>query len=292
MKKLFHIIIVLFPMIAHSQSWTEAFDLNDRGWDLVADKDCSRKNENGKYVLKTFKEGSGQFSFMPGFFDVTKDFILEASFIQRDGSINNGIGLFWGYSGKMYNEFIFTTNGYYKLGEQGVDEWVKTDLIKPLNEENTLRLEKKGSSLSYFLNAKLLTTNQVASYGFRAGFINYTNMTLETDNFHFAQENKMKLAANMPTGLVKENLGSGVNSTTYDLLPNISVDGRMLYFVRKYHEQNVGGKEDASDIWVSEWANGQWSTAKNVGVPVNSSSVDNLTAVSAGNNTIFLIRGS
>src|SRR5260221_303051 len=292
MKKLFSFLLVLLPIIVYSQSWTETFDSNNRGWSLEADKDCSRKIESGKYVLKTFKEGSGQFVFMPVFFEATKDFILEATFIQRDGSINNGIGLFWGYAGKMYDEFIFTTNGYYKIGEQGVDEWIKTDFVKTLNEENTLRVEKKATSLSYFLNGKFLITNQITSYGFRAGFINYTNMTLEADNFHFAQENKLKIAANMPSGLVKENLGSGVNSTTYDLLPNISVDGRMLYFVRKYHEQNVGGKEDASDIWVSEWANGQWSTAKNVGVPVNSSSVDNLTAVSAGNNTIFLIRGS
>ncbi|HLZ16253.1 MAG TPA: OmpA family protein, partial [Cyclobacteriaceae bacterium] len=248
---------------------------------------------NGRYILKTFKEGSGEFTSAPAFFDITKDFTLEAAFVQRDGSINNGIGLYWGYvSGKIYNLFVFTTNGYYKVGESGAEGWVQTDLVKPLNEENFLKVQRRGTTLSYFLNGKLLATNQLASYGFTAGFINYTNMTLEVDNFHFDQDNAINLAVNAPTGLQKENLGTGVNSTAFDLLPNISADGKALYLVRKYHEQNTGGKEDASDIWVSEWDSGKWNLARNLREPVNSTGVDNLTAVSADNNTVFLIRGS
>src|SRR5882672_8910704 len=105
MKKLTLLAILMVPMLVEAQSWTETFDDNNRGWPLDAGSDYTRQIANGKYILKTLKEGSGEFTAMPVFFDLNKDFVLEASFVQRDGSINNGIGLYWGYvAGKQYNE--------------------------------------------------------------------------------------------------------------------------------------------------------------------------------------------
>src|SRR5579859_4845440 len=219
MKRLILLALSWSPVFSFAQSWTETFDNNDRGWPTESDDDHSRQIANGKYILKTFKEGSGEFTSAPAFFDNTKDFTLRATFVQRDGSVNNGIGLYWGYvSGKIYNLFVFTTNGYYKIGESGTEGWTQTDLVQPLNQENYLEVQKRGETVSYFLNGKLVTTNQLASHGFTAGFITYTNMTLEVDNFHFDQDNKINLAANSSPGSEKENLGSGVNSTAFDLL--------------------------------------------------------------------------
>lgn len=290
MKTFIALLALAMPMIATAQSFIETFDSNSRGWTQAGDKDCSRSITDGKYILKTFKEGSGEYTALPSFMDPLKDFTMQATFVQRDGSINNGIGFYWSRNGKKYNDFVFTTNGYYKFGEFGKSEWVKTELVKPLNEENTLRLERREGTLSYYLNETLLGSNQLSNFGFEGGFINYTNMTLEIDNFQFAQENKIRLADNLPSGLVKENLGSAVNSSAFEVSPNISTDGRSLYFVRKKHEENTGGKEDASDIWVSDLANAQWSPARKIGEPVNTTGVDNLTAVSADNNTVYMIR--
>lgn len=292
MKKLLFAALLLSPLLINAQSETETFDDNHRGWTLTCDQDCDRKIENGKYILKTFKEGSGEFNFFPGFFDPSKDFTMQASFVQRDGSINNGIGLFWGYSdSKNYNEFLFTTNGYYRVNAKGSGDWVTTQLVKPLQEENIVRVQKRGNSVFCYLNDNLISTNQLQSFGFRAGFINYTNMTLEVDDFLLDQDNTILLAENLPTGLIKENLGNTVNSEENDVSPNISADGRALYFVRKNHEQNLGGKDDASDIWVSRKVDGRWMTAKNIGAPVNTTGVDNLTAISTDQNTIYLAHG-
>jgi outer membrane protein OmpA-like peptidoglycan-associated protein len=292
MTKLLALLLLFAPFFTNGQSETETFDNNNRGWAMTCDQDCDRKIVNGKFILKTFKEGSGEFNFYPGFFDVYKDFTLQATFVQRDGNVNNGIGLFWGYSdSKTYNEFIFTTNGYYKMGAKGGDEWVKTELVKPLNEVNTLRVQKRGSTLFCYLNETMITSSQLPSLGFRAGFLNYTNMTLEIDDVLLDQDNRILLASNHPAGLIKENLGREVNSEENDVSPNISADGRALYFVRKNHPANVGGTDDASDIWVSKKKDGNWSTAQNIGTPVNTAGVDNLTAVSTDQNTIYLAHG-
>ena len=93
MKTIILIAIACLPAAVLAQSWTETFDDNNREWPMEGDKDHSREIASGKYILKTFKEGSGQFTSAPAFFDNKKDFTLEAVFVQRDGSINNGIGI-------------------------------------------------------------------------------------------------------------------------------------------------------------------------------------------------------
>jgi outer membrane protein OmpA-like peptidoglycan-associated protein len=89
----------------------------------------------------------------------------------------------------------------------------------------------------------------------------------------------------------KEDLGANVNTAFAEVDPNISADGRSIYFVRKNDTRNIGGAQDRGDIWVSDWVNGQWSQARNLGEPVNSARPDNLTAVTTDNNRIILNRG-
>jgi hypothetical protein len=67
------------------------------------------------------------------------------------------------------------------------------------------------------------------------------------------------------------NLGPTVNSPQSDVPCFISVDDLELYF----QSERSGGYGN-SDIWVTtrETADNNWSTALNLGLPVNSSSVD------------------
>ena len=67
-----------------------------------------------------------------------------------------------------------------------------------------------------------------------------------------------------------ESVGQGINSAADEQNPIISPDGQRLYFTRRYYPANVGGKQDAGDIWYSErQADGQWSEAKSMGAPLN-----------------------
>ena len=291
MRTLVTMVAALLPFFSFAQTWTETFDYNSRGWRLMSDRVCRKEIANGKFILTVFNEGYIVPTATPAFFDINKDFILEATFFQRDGSNENGIGLFWGLADfHTFNEFLIRSNGYYKIGSRGTGKWKRTSLVSPLNQENILRVEKKGEVMSYYLNGQLLTQNKLQSYGFASGFVSYSEMTLEVDNFYFDQDNITILAPGIPSDLMKENLGSGVNSTVDEIVPNISADGRTLYFGRKYHIQNVGGEKDGGDVWVSNWVDGQWQAAKNMGEPINSIHADDLTAVSADNNSIFLTR--
>jgi len=66
-----------------------------------------------------------------------------------------------------------------------------------------------------------------------------------------------------------ENLGPNVNSSSPDMLPMISPDGRTLYFARKLHPENTG-TELRDDIWRSTLdSSGHWSPAVNLGSPLN-----------------------
>lgn len=65
-----------------------------------------------------------------------------------------------------------------------------------------------------------------------------------------------------------ENMGETINSTSWDVQPALSADGRVLYFVST-RSGGLGGK----DIWVSKKnSKGQWQTPYNLGKKINTSS--------------------
>jgi len=59
-------------------------------------------------------------------------------------------------------------------------------------------------------------------------------------------------------------LGPEINSAAEESMPIISPDGQKLFFVRTFHDQNVGGKNSGQDIWLSLKDDfGKWQTATN-----------------------------
>ena len=59
-------------------------------------------------------------------------------------------------------------------------------------------------------------------------------------------------------------LGLGINSNAEESMPMITSDGQRLFFVRTFHEENVGGKYSGQDIWLSSIdENGIWQAATN-----------------------------
>src|SRR6478735_5439779 len=74
----------------------------------------------------------------------------------------------------------------------------------------------------------------------------------------------------LASGIVTEALDKNVNSEYSELNPLLSPDGKVLYFSRKNHPDNVGGVEDKEDIWYSELGeDGKWQLAKNMGFQFN-----------------------
>lgn len=69
----------------------------------------------------------------------------------------------------------------------------------------------------------------------------------------------------------KETLPAAVNSQYLEARPLISGDGGSLFFVRRYHPDNIDGVRDYQDIYVSTFDSAQnsWTEAQNIGRVLN-----------------------
>src|SRR5579864_9118744 len=63
-----------------------------------------------------------------------------------------------------------------------------------------------------------------------------------------------------------------VNSPYDEQNPVITPDGKALYFTLANHPQNVNGKKDLGDIWVSLWIGGIWTAPVHGGSAINDGS--------------------
>jgi OOP family OmpA-OmpF porin len=95
-------------------------------------------------------------------------------------------------------------------------------------------------------------------------------------------------------GLQIERLDEKVNSTSSELNPLLSPDGKTLYFSRKNHEGNIGGVNDKEDIWYSELgADGKWQLAENMGPKFNNAGPNFVnyvgTATPDGKSVLMLV---
>ncbi|MGC1241411.1 MAG: OmpA family protein [Chryseosolibacter sp.] len=276
------------PVILH-----ETFDDNKYGWFEGRTEDYRVLLQDGKYLIDA-PEG-GWMSYLAPYADPKKDFSLEASFIQLDGKDNNGIGFIWGFDGQDgMNNFTFTTTGFFRIycSDRSLnvsDEWRETTLVKPMGQENRLKVEQTKNVLSFWLNGKkVATTRAFPWHGKYVGFVTYTKMKLLVDDYIFRHNIRINLPRAMSNSGVRQNLGRNVNSRFDEVSPKISSDGKTLYFGRKHSPENVGGVKDKEDIWMSRTADGvSWSTSANLGEPVNTPTTNNLVSASTDNNTFL-----
>ena len=85
-----------------------------------------------------------------------------------------------------------------------------------------------------------------------------------------------------------QNLGPNINSTSTELTPRISADGKMMFYVRDGHPEN----KNQQDIWHSERDSlGNWMPAKRADDKINQLEANCVWSVNADGNTL-LIRGA
>jgi outer membrane protein OmpA-like peptidoglycan-associated protein len=87
----------------------------------------------------------------------------------------------------------------------------------------------------------------------------------------------------------KERLSDNINTKYLESKPVISPDGLRLYFARKNAPENIGGKRDDQDIYVSDLIAGEWTFAHNVGRPLNDKLPNGICSVSPDGNTLTVI---
>lgn len=297
-----HFVWLLFiPIMLQAQPpvlMREDFTSNKDGlWWTGKGDNYTISMERGKYILTTTQKDKGRFITISPYIDSKKDFTFEATFMQKSGTDNQGFGFLWGDNANGKNHsFTITSNGYFQVmspeKKVKLNEWIASDKIKSMEQENVLKIEQRKSRLYFFINnQQVLDIETLPLYGTRIGFVTYTNMVLEIDNFIIRHDLKINLPPNLATGLIKENLGPLVNSAYDDLGPIITADGRTIYFGRENSPDNIGGKSDGEDIFITTSTDGvTWSKSKNLGAPINNTETNNMAAVSADNNMLMFCR--
>lgn len=100
---------------------------------------------------------------------------------------------------------------------------------------------------------------------------------------------KINVADNMPKEILKENLGKTVNSKVREVAPIITPDGKILFFTRESHDQNIG-KQKKQDVWLSRGLpNGIWEEAENIKEPINTEEHNAVSTISADGKTLYLV---
>ena len=100
----------------------------------------------------------------------------------------------------------------------------------------------------------------------------------------------------LASGILIEALDKNVNSEYDELHPVLSPDGKTLYFSRKNHPGNIGGKEDDEDIWYSELdASGHWQLAQNMGPKFNTKGpnfINTIQSVTPDGRSAIMVLGN
>jgi outer membrane protein OmpA-like peptidoglycan-associated protein len=286
--------LVFFAFAQVKTSIQESFTNNHSGWYEYSGDGHSILLKKGAYEFDT-PEGGWLSVIAPGI-NTNRDFSMEAKFTQFEGNDNNGFGLIWGYNKdtQELNNFVIGSNGYFKVwssdeSRSDAREWKQSASIKPMGQANHLRLVyQKGMATFHINGSEVLKIKSPPWFAPTVGFVTYTEMRMQVDDFLLNYETNINLPIDLPSGLKKENLGSGVNTRFNEVTPKISVDGKIIFFTRKNSNDNLGGEEDASDVWYSMLSDATWNRAVNMGRPINSEVVNNITSISQDNNAILL----
>lgn len=102
------------------------------------------------------------------------------------------------------------------------------------------------------------------------------------------KDGDIRVATDAPTEIIRENMGKAINSRHQEFAPVISSDGNTLYYTRNY--VSLFGKGKDQDIWFStKDAEGNWTKAQSLGIPLNNEDDNAVFAISADGREVLLL---
>ncbi|MCP4439427.1 MAG: OmpA family protein [Aureispira sp.] len=300
MNKLILILVMVcwtYLSMAQKIAYDEYFSNNNREWSTKKDTKHYMEIKDGEYTFKHFRESGYWCVWDNMFVDVFQDFKISTKIRHTKGENQFAYGLIWGTkdASNTYT-FSITGKGSFKIGQykdgkySSLDkEWTKTDAIKLEGKTNELTVHKKGTKVYYYINNKLVATDQFKKFfDYKVGFIVYKQTEIAIDELLIYQDQAINLVDNAKKDWEKTNLGSNINSKYKELEPIVSHDGKWLYIARSDHPENTGDKK-RSDAWVSKrGSDGKWQPIQNMGAPINNKGYNDVISVSPDNNTLLI----
>ena len=292
------LLTVVFIYAQQTVIIDDDFNNNTNSWYVHDDADIKTQITGGHYVMQNKITDSGYRFWNTFDFDENNDFYIEVKMKQTAGAENEGYGIMFGADGMSNNyNFEVSSNGYYRICYQTSGaysyqvEWTENSSINGFDIYNVLKIEKKGTSIYYYINGKAVFSSvYYQAYGTDIGFVLRNGVTAKADYYKFIEEApQINVVEDALQGVVKENLGLSINSPYCEIIPLPSADGRYLYVTRHGHPDNVSDDKDHDDVYVADlFADGSWSKLKNLGEPINNDAHNFVISISPDNNTMLL----
>jgi len=160
---------ILMPAIGHSQQQEVVFydDFNDNRnkWHIGEDQNTAFDIRNGYYYFSSKRLQTTWFRYNPNVttaLDKNKDFLIEWSYIQVEGTNDWASGLICLFDSEAKNTYGLWINsgGDYGItqGPNTLNRGAPSVIAKGNNVTNTARIIKKGRTISFVINGQEVYT--------------------------------------------------------------------------------------------------------------------------------------
>ncbi len=296
MKKIAFLAVCMFSFlvtVAQEIIYKEEFVNNEKGWNLLQSTIDDVKLYNGTLLWKHEEVALSTINQYINQLDDTKDFEISATF--RPYKLGSEFGLFWGGINKDNSNYVLFQGKKYRyfqvMGSKlSIDNEWKTSMYIRM-DENRLSIKKVQDIVQVWVNdTKLFEESVRVLMGKGYGFVVSGKTEVAIDNF-IVKGTKLPInvAADLYYPEAPENLGENVNTRFDELTPVITPNGKGIYFSRRFSPDNVGGSTDQQDIYYSELFEGKWTSAYNIGKPLNNHGPNAVCAVTPDGNKVLLM---
>lgn len=302
MKKI-KLLLLLFlfsnTFFAQKTLYLETFDDNKNNWELNNDNYKSYL-EKGKLVIENTDIKNTKWHLTNIFDDADKvDFDIETTItVLKSDKKYTSYGLVWNcYNNNTYYDVVRITPDkqlqLYQFQDGKFDyyePWATHKFIKGYKKPNKFFVQKRGNIVKVYINDNLVHKSGWQSYyGSKIGFILDAKTKIEVDELKITEYPlSVDVVESFNPNLKMVKLPTTISSEKYEETnPVVSSDGNILYVTRKDCDLNIETKKD--DIWYSvKDRNGNWTTAKNMGRPLNNKDYNFVISTSPDNNTLLL----
>jgi len=165
-------------------------------WPVATSSDRSLEVKNGKYYFEHFRDDKNwNVRTSEINIDTNKDFEIEMSFQKISGSKTNATGLMYGAIGRDNTYHFVLSKDQYRVSEKKdgtfktIKAWTTSSSIKTgYYAYNKLKVVKKGSSMYYYINGTLVTTQSFKPFfGKKIGILVYNKQKVAVDYFKVKQ---------------------------------------------------------------------------------------------------------
>lgn len=302
MKKIKLLLLLLLfsnTFFAQKTLYFETFDDNKNNWEL-SNNNYESHLEKGKLVIENTDSKNTKWHLTNIFDDADKvDFDIETTItVLKSDKETTTYGLVWScYNNNKYYDVVRITPDkqlqlyQYQDGDfKYYEGWTTHKFINGYKKPNKFLVKKRGNIIEVYINNQLVHKSGWQNYyGSKVGFILDAKTKIEVDELKITEYPlSVDVVESFNPNLKMVKLPTTISSEKYEETnPVVSADGNILYVTRKDCDLNIETEKD--DIWYSvKDRNGNWTTAKNMGRPLNNKDYNFVISTSPDNNTLLL----